>query len=281
MTVNHRGLDHAVVNVRDRMDEAVETYRRLGFFLTERGHHSLGSINHLMILGPDYLELVGFPPGRADARPDIAAAPVGLNGLVFRIDDEAATASEVAASGVAAEAPVHFDRPVRAGGADQMARFSVVRIRSDPAYGGRVYFCRHRTPELVWRDEWRNHPNGALRISGLIIAAHDPDVPAETFRRMFGAAAVRAAGGTRIVTAGQAEVELAPPDALRSRYGDAAADAAGRPNWMAGLRVAVRSLDAVRALLAANGVEGVAVARDRIVVPARSAMNTTLEFAQA
>jgi catechol 2,3-dioxygenase-like lactoylglutathione lyase family enzyme len=32
-------IDHVVVNVRDRIDEAAETYRRLGFTLTPRGYH--------------------------------------------------------------------------------------------------------------------------------------------------------------------------------------------------------------------------------------------------
>ena len=34
-------LDHAVVNVRDRIDEAAATYARLGFTLTPRGYHTL------------------------------------------------------------------------------------------------------------------------------------------------------------------------------------------------------------------------------------------------
>jgi len=42
-------FDHAVINARDHMDEAVAYYRRLGFQLTPRGRHTLGSINHLAI----------------------------------------------------------------------------------------------------------------------------------------------------------------------------------------------------------------------------------------
>lgn len=43
-------LDHAVINVADQLDSASARFRRLGFQLTERGHHSLGSSNHLAIL---------------------------------------------------------------------------------------------------------------------------------------------------------------------------------------------------------------------------------------
>lgn len=53
-------LDHVVINVADQLDAASALYRRLGFQLTERGHHSLGSSNHLAIFGENYLELLGY-----------------------------------------------------------------------------------------------------------------------------------------------------------------------------------------------------------------------------
>jgi len=56
-------LDHVVINVRDRIDEGADTFRRLGFTLTPRGYHTLGSMNHLAMFGTDYLELIAAPPG--------------------------------------------------------------------------------------------------------------------------------------------------------------------------------------------------------------------------
>ena len=50
-------LDHVVVNVRDQIDAGLQTYQRLGFTMTPRGHHTLGSMNHLAIFGNEYLEL--------------------------------------------------------------------------------------------------------------------------------------------------------------------------------------------------------------------------------
>src|SRR5690348_9321167 len=78
-------LDHAAVNVREQLDRAVEIYRRLGFQMTERGYHTLGSINHLAILEQDYIELIGFEPNAANVRTDILRYPCGLNALVFRM----------------------------------------------------------------------------------------------------------------------------------------------------------------------------------------------------
>lgn len=39
-------FDHAVITVRERMDEAAAIYARMGFTLTERSFHAAGSCNH-------------------------------------------------------------------------------------------------------------------------------------------------------------------------------------------------------------------------------------------
>ena len=58
-------LDHIVIDVRDRIDEAAERFTALGFRLTPRGHPTLGSSNHLAMFATDYLELLGFGAGGA------------------------------------------------------------------------------------------------------------------------------------------------------------------------------------------------------------------------
>src|SRR5690348_4101618 len=81
-------LDHVVVNVRDQLDAGLETYRRLGFTMTPRGYHTLGSMNHLAILGTEYLELIAARAGDT-RRAEILTSPFGLNGLVFGTEDSA------------------------------------------------------------------------------------------------------------------------------------------------------------------------------------------------
>src|SRR4051794_12442869 len=104
-------LDHVVVNVRDRIEDGAETYRRLGFTLTPRGYHTLGSMNHLAMFGTDYLELIAAPLGDT-RRAEILAAPEGLNGLVFGSEDSTATYDSLRAAGVPIEPPQQFSRPV-------------------------------------------------------------------------------------------------------------------------------------------------------------------------
>ena len=61
-------LDHIVFNTQDRMDEVVSLFEHLGFTVSPRGFHTLGSINHTIVFGSDYLELLGYPPGQPPAK---------------------------------------------------------------------------------------------------------------------------------------------------------------------------------------------------------------------
>ena len=49
-------LDHIAINVKENMDKAYELFTELGFTLTPRGYHSLGSINHSIVFNNNYLD---------------------------------------------------------------------------------------------------------------------------------------------------------------------------------------------------------------------------------
>jgi hypothetical protein len=271
-------LDHVVIDVRDRMDEAARTFAELGFRLTPRGHHTLGSTNHLAMFATDYLELLGFGEG-GTIRSELARFPAGLNGLVFKT----ANADEVHAEAAAAGLPVlpvqRFSRPVDVDGARRDATFRTTRL--DPARSGigRVYFCEHLTPELVWRPEWQTHVNGARAIARVVIAAAEPARSAALFAALFGAAALSEQDGACRLRAGAARVELQRPAAIAAEFGAAAVAApAGRGDYLAALELRVGSLAAAAERLRA--VPGVRQDARRIIVPATAAFNTTLSFVE-
>ena len=271
-------LDHVVVDVRDRMDEAAETYRVLGFRLTPRGHHTLGSMNHLAMFATDYLELLGFGEGGA-GRPELAPFPIGLNGLVFKTDDADATYAHAQSAGLPILPVQAFSRPVELDGAKKDAKFRTTRLDPTKIAMGRVYFCEHLTPELVWRPDWQRHPNGARALSRVVVATPDPRRTSGLFRALFGDGAVRERDGRYVVAAGSARVELMPAQAAAAEFGDAAPDPAGRAEYLAALEFAVGSLAATAQAL--NGVTGIGIESNRIIVPARAAFNATLVFSAA
>ncbi len=246
-------LDHVVVNVRDRMDEAVETYRDLGFTMTPRGYHTLGSMNHLAMFGTDYLELIAADPTAATPRADVMQFPCGLNGLVFGSEDCAATYAACAAARVPVQKPMAFSRPVELADGARDARFQTVHLDPGTIPAGRVYFCQHFTRDLVWRDAWRHHANGVIGIAALIMVANDVDAPAAVFARMFGRDALRPITGGQRLAVGLTSVEIISSDACAARYGDAAPAPDGRAQYMAGLVLRSRNVNRIVPASAAMG----------------------------
>ena len=272
-------LDHVVINALDRMDAAAECYRRLGFSLTPRGRHTLGSINHLAVFGTDYLELVGVAPDAPNARADIRRFPAGINGFVFGTEDPDTLYAALAASGVPAEAPIAFSRPVELPQGPEDARFRVVRLAADAVPYGRLYFCNHLTRSLVWRDAWREHANGAVGMVRVVVCAAEPEDCAGLLCAMFGPAMLqRIAGGFRLAV-GLSHLDILAPAALAAEFGDALPDPDGRRQFMAALTLRTLSLARAAAALQAGGIAPAQSSANRLVVPAAAAFGATLEFA--
>jgi len=268
-------LDHVVVNVQDRMDEAQTLWTRLGFTLTPRGHHTLGSINHLAMFGTDYLELIGIPQG--GERLSIMGWPTGLNAVVFATEDAAETHATLVAGGVTCLEPRDFSRPVALPDGARDAAFRTANLDRRESNAGRFYFCQHKTRDLVWRDEWRRHANGTTGVIAAIHCATDPAKAALLYERMFGTDALTTiAGGLRLTMALSA-LDVINPETLTSLYGDAAADAAGRDSFLAALVLRSPDLHRAAAHLHASGIRHTSTA-DRIIVPASETMGVTIEF---
>jgi hypothetical protein len=270
-------LDHVVVNVRDRLDDAAETYRRLGFTLTPRGYHTLGSMNHLAMFGTDYLELIAVKPGD-NSREEILASPFGLDGLVFGTEDAAVTYEALRRNEVPIDPPQQFSRPVRAGGTTRDAVFRTTRLQRSATPAGRLYFCQHLTRDLVWRDEWRHHANGAVGVARAVIAAEEPEILGGLFARMFGPNTVRATDDGCSLILGLSRFDVVHPGALWEMFGGAAPDSRGRRDYMAALTFRTLSLDAAETALEVGGVRGVDRIGTSVLVPAAEAFGVTIEF---
>jgi hypothetical protein len=271
-------LDHVNINVRDQMDAAAELYARLGFQLTPRGFHSLGSVNHLAVFGTNYLELVGFPRG-STKRQDLIDAPVGLNAFVFQTEDEAQAYHALVDAGVPVDAPIDISRPVDFQGAKRDATFRIFRLKSGTFPAGRIIFCHHLTRDLIWRDEWRHHPNGAIDIARAIVVASDPAPLGGLFARMFGAMAVRrTANGGHSLVVGASRLEIKRPEEFRKEFGDAGPDPLERDQYIAAVTFRTWSLEQAANALKANGISDVRYDSARIIVPAHQTMQVALEF---
>jgi hypothetical protein len=274
-------LDHAVINVRRQMDQAEDSFRDLGFHLTDRGYHTLGSINHLMIFGRDYLELIGLPDepgGDQSRRPDIANAPFGINGLVFKTADVDETFAHLQKIGMAGNPPKAFSRPVVLDSGTLDAHFRTVHVRDGVFPGGRVYFCEHATPELVWRSQWQHHRNGALAMPEFVIASANHAEEAEDFAKLL-RADISGAGDLLSIGLESAAITLLSPRAYQERYRDLASSLDNRSSIFGALVMKVNDLAAIRGVAATAGLatmdEG-----DSVIVR-QETFDSVLEFVSA
>lgn len=274
-------LDHVVINARNDIDGAADTFRRLGFTLTERGYHTLGSMNHLAMFGTDYLELIAVPKDApSDVRPDVQTSPLGLNGFVFGTEDSAALYSALSAAGVKAKPPREFSRPVRLADGEHQATFRTVSIpESDTPYG-RIYYCHHLTRDFVWRDEWRRHANGVVAVARAVFVHPDPAAASQLYAQMFGAEAVRDIEGGRLVVVAQTNLEIVTEATARRAFGDGMPDAAGRATYMAALGFRTVCVKRAAEVLKQNGIAFSETREGSLLVPARAAFNATLMFGE-
>lgn len=271
-------LDHVVINVASQLDDASALFRRLGFQLTERGHHSLGSSNHLAIFGDNYLELLGFEAGRGNLRQDLWQSPIGLSGLVWKTEDADAVWRYLESQDIDGDLPASFFRPVTLpDGSEQDARFRTVRLRPSLVPNGRSFFCQHDTPDSVWQDAWRVHPNGVSDIVEFVVVAQDPAAAAQPYSRLFGADKLTACQeGAFVLKAGVATVRFASAEYVTQRFAGLPIDYDGSAR-MAGLSLRTTDLRKVKASLLLGDVPFREEA-SAIIVGAEQAFGVALRF---
>ena len=224
-------LDHVVINVLFDMDRAAALMSQLGFTLTPRGYHSLGSINHLMVFEGHYLELIGLPSDTDVLRKDVLESPLGLDGLVFKADDIDKCLRTLRDSGLAMLEPQSFSRPVTIDGVEHLARFRTVRTAPELFEAGRVYYCQHFTPELVWHRPWMSHPNGVRGLSELVIVTSNLEADAPRYAKAAQAPTERQGDDWIIALPRGFRLTLISPVRYRERYGEQCIEADGRQSF--------------------------------------------------
>src|ERR1700733_2799102 len=225
-------LDHVVINTLFDMDRAAALMSQLGFMVSPRGYHSLGSINHLMVFEGHYLELVGLPLGTDVLRRDVLESPLGLNGLVFQAEEVDAIIGPLRDSGLAMLAPQDFSRPAVIDGVEQLVRFRTTRTAPELFAAGRVYYCQHYTPELVWRREWMSHANGCRGLSELVVVTSAIETDAPLYAKAAQAPAEKRENDVCTIDLIDAfRITLLSPARYRERYVELCVDAGGRNSF--------------------------------------------------
>ena len=216
--LNNLNLDHIAINVKDKMDEAYQLFSELGFTLTPRGYHSLGSINHSMVFKNDYLELIGIPRGQPITRPELKKAEIGINGLVFKSNDIKKTNQHLLNNQLSNIPPRKFSRPVDINGIENEAKFETVSIKDNVFKAGRIYFCDHLTPNLVWIPEYISHQNNVLGTTEITLIDSNPLSILNNFKKIKDKMQIDAYENFTTVRTDDIKISLYDMKSFKERY---------------------------------------------------------------
>lgn len=195
------GIDHVVVVVRD-LERAEDTWTRLGFTLTPRGYHTLGSQNHCLMFDGNYIELLAVPrPHPATQHfSDFLASGDGLAAMALATDDARGAYAELEDAGLAPATPVDFSRPVILPQGTRDASFRIVHLPAAVTPGSRAFVCQHFSRDVVWRPEYLNNALGVTGLAGLAVISGDVPGTAEKYAKLFDVVPQPIAEGLRVDT---------------------------------------------------------------------------------
>lgn len=281
MTAVSEPFDHAVVVCGD-LDAAAANWRALGFTLTQRGYHTLGSQNHCIMLARDYLELlhVTAPSPSRQYYWDAQQRGDGCAAMSCKSRDAFATAARLRAAGYKTSDPIEFSRPVRLDdGSEHPATFRVTAL--DEAPGARYFVCEHRTPELLWRPEWMAHANGATAIEAayLIVEAGQVGAAAAAYAEMTGGTLIVADDRVARIAVDGAELVISTADALAEVTGTLHLTA--ESTGYAAIRLRTADLAKARTHWGTQSIATVDLRPQATLIPAASANGVALLFVQA
>lgn len=239
-------LDHTVINVHFDMDRAQTMFESLGFQLTPRGRHSLGSINHLIVLQDDYVEIVGLPTDTDVLRQEVLNSPIGIDGLVFQTKNADKTYAALTKAKLDVQPVQAFSRPVKLDGENYDASFRTTRFSSGAFSAGRVYYCQHLTPELVWRKEWQQHHNRVSRTVGFLVVANHPAAEAKKYLAASGGKLKMGRHGEYRIAGQHYEIVCLTPNQYAECYGELCCTGDSRDSFFGAIALQTKDLNIVK-----------------------------------
>ncbi len=278
-------LDHVGLFVPD-MAQAADAMERLGFALTpytaQRNRLASGELaaagtaNRLAVLRQGYVELltaVSDTPLASQMRRAIGRY-AGSHLIAFGSADAEATHARLAEEGFDPLPLVRLERGAATPGGERLARFSVVRVPPERMPEGRMQFCRHHTPELVWQPQHQDHPNQAQSLTDVLLCVDRVAETAVRYERFLGLAA-RAHDGLRLFELAGGRLHLFDRAGLRAATGITAPTTP----FIAGFALTSADLAATRALLTERGVPIRSLAPD-VIAATPDAIATTILFTE-
>lgn len=205
-------VDHVAHFVPD-VEAAGTALAELGFVVTPFSAQShrrkpggplvpAGTGNRCVMLEAGYLEFL-TPTADTPIANELRKAierHVGVHLIAFGTAAPAADHERLARAGFEPLPPVALQRSIDTVAGADIARFTVVRVPPGTMAEGRIQFCQHHTPHLLWQPRWTEHPNRARALAGVLLCVEDPRAVAERYSRFTGLPARAGAASWRLDT---------------------------------------------------------------------------------
>lgn len=275
-----RGLDHAVIAVRD-LAEAADTFSRLGFSLTPKGVHAeWGTANHCIMFGQDYIALQAAEGDgtEADSLREFTRRQEGLIGIAVGSDNGAAAIECLRRAGLDVPDPASLSRKLDTPKGTATLMFSEALLPADATPGIRSRLVQHITAERERFPEWLSHPNGAFGIAAVTAIVDEPAALTASWDKVFGPHASVVTDSTVTIHTGRGLVFLSPPEDVTQLHPEAELDELPHPPALVALSLQVADTGRAAELLARNGI---AFSRDRegtIRIPPSEAHGVFIEM---
>jgi hypothetical protein len=271
-------LDH-VAHFVPHLDHAVPALEKLGFTLTPFSAQShrlepggplvpAGTGNRCAMFKRGYLECL-TPTGDTQAANQLHAAIkryVGVHLIAFGTSAPDLDHTRLLTQGFAPIEPVALQRQIATPHGEDTARFTVVRVPPGTMAEGRIQFCQHHTPQLVWQPQWLTHANRAAALTAVVLCVENPEDAAARYARFTGLKAA-GAGDNWHLDAQRGRLLFSTPAVIKRVFN---AEPPELP-WIAGYVLASDNMAATRKHIAATGfAHGDLDQRRLYVVPPQS-----------
>jgi hypothetical protein len=203
-------VDH-VAHYVPSIDDAAAALRKLGYNLTPFSAQShrlkpgaplvpAGTGNRCVMLQNGYLEFLTpthETPNAEQLRAAIARY-TGVHLIAFGTQAPERDFARLQAGNFAPLPPLALQRQTSTETGVATARFTVVRVAPAAMAEGRIQFCQHHTPEVVWQPRWLSHANHAVGLAGVLICVADPAAAAQRYARFTGLPAMQSGAAWRL-----------------------------------------------------------------------------------
>lgn len=281
-------LDH-VAHFVPHMDNAAPALEKLGFALTPFSAQShrlepggpllpAGTGNRCIMFRRGYIECL-TPTGESQVANQLRIAIqryVGVHLIAFGTSSPQTDHARLEQAHFAPLEPVALQRQIGTRQGEATARFTVVRVAPGAMAEGRIQYCQHHTPELVWQPQWLQHPNRAVALTAVILCVEDPAEAAARYSRFTGLRAMGEGDRWHIDTA-RGRLLFKSPAVIRRVFN---LEPATLP-WIVGYALASKNMDVTRKHIAALDFAHGALDAQRFYVVPPSSVGGVIVFEPA